>query len=64
MPTKLPPLTAFCRQCGWKKSLPPMGDVIMGLPERCPQCGNPDLQLKPSSLLESALRVLTEVAKK
>ncbi|WP_298723082.1 hypothetical protein [uncultured Oceanisphaera sp.] len=64
MPTQLPPLTAFCHECGWKKACPSTGDVVMGPPKQCPRCGHPKVQLRPSSLLESAMQLLTSSIKK
>lgn len=64
MPTNLPPLTAFCPECGWKKACPSIGDALMAPPKQCPRCGHSKVQLRPSSLLESATQILSSSIKK
>jgi predicted nucleic-acid-binding Zn-ribbon protein len=46
MPLPPFPMTVKCNQCGWNKTTAPTSDAL-GPNERfekCPKCGNPDLQ--------------------
>ena len=55
MPVKPRPFTLICDKCGWKKTFRPVSDVLMpNVPEKCPQCGNSELDTQEHSAFSVA----------
>lgn len=59
MPVRPRPFTFICCECGWKKTVAPLSDVLNPTDwcERCERCGHESLTLQPASAID---RILAE----
>jgi len=57
MPLPPSPMTFRCNQCAWSKTKAPTSDALGpgDWYQKCPKCGNPDLQLSRAGVLATLL---------
>ncbi len=57
MPLPPPPMTFKCNHCAWSKTTAPTSDALGpgDWYQKCPKCGNPDLQLSRAGAIAALL---------